>query len=227
MYSPPLQLQPINTAHYFVSGDVTIHEGVAIAPGVLLQADPDSHIVIGVGVCLGIGCVIHAHGGGVRVGAGAMIGAGVLIVGQVAIGDRACIGSATTIFNSTVDSGEIIPAGSLLGDHSRPPDELQVTDTQFIDRDSATSHPIPETDVATSEPTGPTRSTPPEPEPQPMAMEAPEAVEGSGVNVYGQMYVNQLLVKLFPHKQDLNNPDLNNSDLNSSDLNNLDNGSSS
>jgi carbon dioxide concentrating mechanism protein CcmN len=210
MYSPPLQLQPISTAHYFVSGDVTIQEGVAIAPGVLLQADPDSHIVIGVGVCLGIGCVIHAHGGGVRVGAGAMIGAGVLIVGQVAIGDRACIGSATTIFNSTVDSGEIIPAGSLLGDHSRPPDEFQVTDTQFIDRHSADSRPIRESDVTPAEPTTPTqaaRSTSPEPEPQPTEMEAPETVEGSGVNVYGQMYVNQLLVKLFPHKQELSNPD--------------------
>jgi carbon dioxide concentrating mechanism protein CcmN len=196
MYSPPVQLQPISTAHYFVSGDVMIPEGVAIAPGVLLQADPDSQIIIGVGVCLGIGCVVHAHRGTITIGEGAIIGAGVLLVGQVTVGARVCIGSATTVFDCEIAADAMIAPGSLLGDRSRPRDEIHGTDPPPLPKPSGTTSATVTAEVET-----PLESAPLADEPA-----IPEAVESTGVNVYGQVYVNQLLVKLFPHKQPLDNP---------------------
>ncbi|NJK53450.1 MAG: hypothetical protein HC936_12730 [Leptolyngbyaceae cyanobacterium SU_3_3] len=123
---PSLQLRSIDTAHYFVSGDVTIHEGAAIAPGVLIQAAPESRIVIGVGACIGLGSVIHAHGGTIEIGAGASIGAGVLLVGQVKIGAHACVGSSSTIMNGGVEAEGVVPPGSLMGDRSRPVEGLAI-----------------------------------------------------------------------------------------------------
>ncbi len=124
MHFLPLQLCPIDTAHYLISGDVTIHEGVTIAPGVLLLADPGSQIIIGAGVCIGIGSVLRVHEGILNVGAGVSLGAGVLLVGQVTIGDRACIGAATTILESVIAAGALVASGSLVGDRSRPLDAL-------------------------------------------------------------------------------------------------------
>ena len=193
MYSPPVQLPPISTDHYFVSGDVIIHEGVAIAPGVLLQADPNSQIVIGVGVCLGIGCVIHAHRGNVAIGEGAIIGAGVLLVGQVTIGARACIGAATTVLDCEIAAGAMIAPGSLWGDRSQPQPKNHSADSPPITEspDAASTTGIPEVRV----PPAPEADEPVTPEPE----------ESTSANVYGQVYVNQLLVKLFPHKQPLDN----------------------
>jgi len=56
-------LQPISNSHFYVSGNVTIHPSAAIAPGVLLQADPESQIIIAAGVCVGMGTILHAHAG--------------------------------------------------------------------------------------------------------------------------------------------------------------------
>jgi carbon dioxide concentrating mechanism protein CcmN len=185
MSVPPLQLRPISTTHYYSSGDVTIYEGAVIAPGVLIQADPNSRIIIKAGACIGIGTILHAHNGLIEVGEGANVGAEVLLIGQVSIGAHACIGTASTILNSPIAAHQIVPPGSLIGDASRSATELQVTDTIVL---------------------------PPSTEPEPTVLEAfdsqfaaPEAAEppppteNSGVKVYGQMYVNQLLVKMFPN----------------------------
>jgi carbon dioxide concentrating mechanism protein CcmN len=195
MYAPPVRLPPMSTAHYFVSGDVTIHEGAAIAPGVLLQADPNSQIIIGVGVCLGMGCVVHAHRGNVVIGEGAIVGAGVLLVGQVTVGARTCIGAATTIFDCEIGPDVMVASGSLLGDRSRPR-----ADVKGAEAPPAPTHPPvagPEVAASTA--------------PEPVAPESagPEAGASNGANVYGQVYVNQLLVKLFPHKQPLDPPNVN------------------
>jgi len=185
-----LQLCPISTSHYYTSGDVTIHAGVAIAPGVLIQADPNSRIVIKSGACIGIGAILHASNGLVEVGEGANIGAEVLLVGQVLVGGNACVGAATTIINSTIEQGQIIPPGSLIGDTSRPVEvtpvnELQATDTVI--------YPSAETPVTIS-------STPTEPVLQPEVISlAASGGEKTNVNVYGQMYVNRMFVKMFPH----------------------------
>jgi carbon dioxide concentrating mechanism protein CcmN len=190
-----LQLRSIDTAHYFVSGNVTIQEGSAIAAGVLIQADPDSRVVIGAGVCIGIGSVIHAHGGTIEIQEGANIGAGALLVGAMKIGRRACIGSISTLLDSSIEAGGLVPSGSLLGDRSRPQTELQVTDTQPISEPPI--QPTATADPWTDEPS--VGEKPPEEKP-------PEAEKAAEVNVYGQTYVNNLLVKLFPNQRNLNNP---------------------
>ena len=178
MSLPTLQLRSISTDHYYASGDVTIQSGVAIAPGVLLQADSDSCIVIKAGACIGIGSILHARHGKVEVGEGANIGAEVLLIGQVDIGSNACIGSATTILNSTIAPNQVVAPGSLVGDNSRSTPELQTTDTVVL--------PSPEA------------------APQPVSMEL-ETTQSSpiSVNVYGQVYVNKMLGKMFPNSSRL------------------------
>ncbi len=186
MSLPPLQLRPISTSHYYISGDVTIQDGAAIAPGVLLQADPNCRVIIKTGACIGIGSILHASNGAIEVGEGANIGAEVLLIGHVTVGAKACIGSATTIFNSSVEWGQMIPPGSLIGDTSRriETDELQATDT--------VTYPAPEPEQnGQATPATSTNG----------AIESVQPVESSGVNVYGQVYVNQLLVKMFPHSR--------------------------
>ncbi|MGK7903389.1 MAG: transferase [Hormoscilla sp.] len=117
MYFPPLQ--PLNNSQYHVSGDVKIDPSAAIAPGVLLQAELDSRIMIAAGVCIGMGTIVHAIAGTVAVEYGASLGAGVLIVGFSKIGANACVGSMTTIINSDIEQGKVVAPGSLLGDDSR------------------------------------------------------------------------------------------------------------
>jgi carbon dioxide concentrating mechanism protein CcmN len=199
-----LQLRSIETAHYFVSGDVTIQTGSAIASGVLIQADPDSRVVIGAGVCIGLGSVIHAHGGTIEIGEGASIGAGVLLVGAMKIGARACVGSASTILDSSIGAGGLVPPGSLLGDRSRSQPELQVTDTPPMSEPPAATG-----DPWTDEPSAeeklpkekPSLEKPPDVE---KAAEVSEKV--AEASVYGQTYVNNLLVRLFPNQRNLNSP---------------------
>lgn len=117
MFFPPLQ--PITPVQSCVSGDVSIDPSAAISPGVLLQADPDCRIVIAAGVCIGMGSILHAHGGDIVVEQGAIIGAGVLAIGKVKIGANACVGSLTTLFNSDVQQSSALAAGSVIGDRSR------------------------------------------------------------------------------------------------------------
>jgi carbon dioxide concentrating mechanism protein CcmN len=200
-----LQLRPISISHYYISGDVTIQEGVAIAPGVLIQADPDSCVIIKTGACIGIGAILHASNGVLEIEEGANIGAEVLLVGQISIGRNACIGAASTILNYTVASGALVPPGSLVGDLSRPPaelqaeklplEELQATDTVF--HPPAGSAPTTQPPTATQDPTPSLDST--------LASHSDPSTHPSthpstqSLNVYGQVYVNQLLVKMFPH----------------------------
>lgn len=189
MSLPSLQLCPISTSHFYVSGDVVIQDGAVIAPGVLIQADPDSQIIIRSGACIGIGSILHAHDGLVEIGEGANIGAEVLLIGRVLIGARACIGSATTILNSVIERGQVVPPGSLIGDTSRPQEELQVTDTVTC--------PVVEVGEEKTTPSEPGETTP-----NPADGGSGEVkTDNSGVNVYGQVYVNQMLFKMFPNQQ--------------------------
>lgn len=178
-------LQPVTNSHFCVSGDVTIHPTAVIAAGVLLQADPDSRIVIGAGVCLGMGSVLHAHQGTLEVEAEVTIGAGVLIIGEGKIGASACVGAASTIWNHSIDRGEIIPPLSLLGmpDHAR----------------SATAA-VPEPPPAAALPVT-------QPEPPNGTVEtainqpAAEIQLSFSTPVYGQENLNRLLSTLLPHRQ--------------------------
>jgi carbon dioxide concentrating mechanism protein CcmN len=102
-----------------LDGNVSIDPTAAIAPGVLLQAEADSRITIGAGVCIGAGTIIHASGGNIDIGAGVCVGRGVLIVGSGSIDRNACIGAGTTVFNPQIAEGDVIPPHSILGDRSR------------------------------------------------------------------------------------------------------------
>ncbi|NJM56947.1 MAG: hypothetical protein HC857_05280 [Synechococcales cyanobacterium RU_4_20] len=112
MHLPPLH--PPFSDRYHVSGEVAIALDAVIAPGVVLMADPSSTIVVGSGVCLGLGVVLHAHRGSIVIGAGASLGAGVLVVGNCRIGTQACIGASTTLHNASVAPSQLVPPGSLL-----------------------------------------------------------------------------------------------------------------
>lgn len=130
MYTTPPPM--INNAQVYVSGDVSIDESAAIAPGVILQADSNSRILISRGVCIGLGTILHAREGILEIEPGVVLGAGVLIVGQGKVGLNACIGSGTTVLNSSIAPFQVLPAGSLIGDTSRPVS----TDDQEVEEES-------------------------------------------------------------------------------------------
>jgi carbon dioxide concentrating mechanism protein CcmN len=110
-----------------LDGNVSIDPSAAIAPGVLLQADADSRITIGAGVCIGAGTIVHAAGGDLDICMGACLGRGVLIIGSGTIERNACIGAGTTAIDPQIEEGAVIPTHSLLGDRSRG--EVSVVET--------------------------------------------------------------------------------------------------
>jgi len=117
MSVPPLRLH--NNFEPYISGEVTIHPSAVLAPGVILQAATNSKIIIGPGVCIGMGSILQVNEGTLEVEAGANLGAGFLMVGGGKIGTNACIGAATTVFNCSVEPGTVVPPSSVLGDTSR------------------------------------------------------------------------------------------------------------
>ncbi|MTJ48065.1 transferase [Dolichospermum sp. UHCC 0259] len=119
-----------------IHGDVIIHPSAVIAPGVILQAATNSTIVIGAGVCLGMGSILQVSEGLLEIEAGANLGAGFLMVGEGKIGANACIGAATTVFNCSVAPGQVIPSGSILGDTSR-----QIVEPSAVQPESTNSQP--------------------------------------------------------------------------------------
>jgi len=133
MHLPTLTLT--SNSHIYVEGDVSIDEGAVIAQGVILQAAPDSKIIIAAGVSIGMGSILHAQGGTLEVEASANLGAGVLVVGKGKIGKNACIGSLTTIWNHSVEPWEVVPAASILGDKGR-----QVADISDSKASPSTGH---------------------------------------------------------------------------------------
>lgn len=190
MYLP--SLHPISNSHFYVSGNVNIHPSAAIAPGVLLQADPESQIIIGAGVCVGMGTILHAYEGILEVESGANIGTGVLIVGKGKIGTNACIGSMTTILNSDLGWGEVVPPGSLIGDASRQSDQKPEATTTLV-FESSSNHQVSEGLAASA--TTPDESS--------LNQQAPE-LAATVTQVYGQASLNRLLSTLLPHRQSLN-----------------------
>ncbi|MBD1805510.1 transferase [Microcoleus sp. FACHB-SPT15] len=202
MHLPTLSL--INNSHVYVEGDVSIDSSAAIAPGVILRAAPDSKIIIGSGVCIGMGSILHAYQGSLEISAGVNLGAGVLVVGNGKIGANACIGAATTIWNSSVEPGQVVPGGSVLGKNGR-----QVTDLSSAATSPVPVHPPETPDVAplngqvpptkaVSSPSTTDKDSPTEPQAAPNSE--------AGTSVYGQDNLNRLLKTLFPYDQSLNRP---------------------
>jgi carbon dioxide concentrating mechanism protein CcmN len=215
MYLSPLQLS--SNSQIYMSGDVVVDEGAAIAPGVILQADPDSRISIAPGACIGMGVILHAREGNLEVGAGAILGAGVLVVGSGTIGANACIGAGTTLINPCIDKMQFLPAGSLIGDTSRkvalePDPESNVPQPDPPKFSDPWSSQEPETVSESGVSLPQERSPEPEPiaeeqlQPEPVAEERSSQSEIANVPtiLYGQAHINQLLGTLFPHRQAFN-----------------------
>jgi carbon dioxide concentrating mechanism protein CcmN len=225
MYVPALQ--PAHDPQVCLQGDVFIHESAAIAPGVLLQADPGSQVVIGAGVCIGMGCILHANQGKLEIADGVILGAGVLIIGWASLGSNACIGSATTILNSSIPRETVIAPGSLIGDSSRSGSTIPTGDLDNPPaEDSPASSPAK---IATSTP----QSSDPWDEQAHAALgdkaqsEATKTATAPSASspahqqkvpnaIYGQVQLHHLLVTLMPHRQPSeqypNPPSANNSD---------------
>lgn len=183
-------LQHISNFESYKSGEVKIDPQAAIAPGVVLKADPHSQIIIGKGVCIGMGAILHAQAGTLEVDTGANIGAGVLVVGKGKIGANACVGAATTILDGNIEPGQVVAPGSLIGDQSRQIAEIPVK--QNINNGAAVEVAISVT-----------------PQPEPTADNhqlAQESSQNATPVVYGKASLNRLMLTLFPHKQSLSQP---------------------
>jgi carbon dioxide concentrating mechanism protein CcmN len=109
-----LSRSPMSDTHFFIRGDVSIDPSAAIAPGVLLQADPGAAIVIRAGVCIGRGAILHACAGSIDLGEGVTLGAGVLIFGCSTVGSGACLGAGVTLMDQAIAAGQMVPANSVL-----------------------------------------------------------------------------------------------------------------
>jgi carbon dioxide concentrating mechanism protein CcmN len=219
-------LRPSYDFDSYISGEVIIHPSAVLAPGVILQAAPNSKIIIGSGVCVGMGSILQVHEGTLEVEAGANLGAGLLMVGQGKIGANACIGAATTIFNCSVEPGQVVAAGSVFGDSSRrltesPKPINETKQPELSTNDLASSNTNSENGTGRQKDLGsggqtqqqeeliPKSSPPPPSPPSPSSSLSPSSPpQDSQISshIYGQESIQKLLVTLFPHKQSLNKP---------------------
>ena len=205
-YLPPPQ--PILNKDIRVFGDVEIHPTASLAPGVILQAAPNSRIVIGADVCIGMGAIINACQGNIEIEAGAILGSGVLIVGESKIGNNCCIGTSTTIFQQNVAAMMVIEPGSIIGDASR---QIKIKPEPANNQNGKASTNSAKNDLNSSSASKNGRAT----EPQSTVAQGysqgsasahgstPTAPVPAKVPVVGQVYLNELLITLFPHRKNL------------------------
>jgi carbon dioxide concentrating mechanism protein CcmN len=196
IYLPPPQ--PTINKDIRISGDVEIHPTASLAPGVILQAAPDHKIVIGADACIGMGAIINAAQGSVEIDSGAILGAGVLIIGTSKIGSNCCIGTSTTIFQSDVAAMAVVEPGSIIGDTSRQVENGTTEQSaapssqngknpnrpdQFKDQSVDSSNYVANSPAVT----------------QVNSTQIP--LNQKKKPVVGQLYINELLVTLFPHNK--------------------------
>ncbi|MBD2462730.1 transferase [Oscillatoria sp. FACHB-1407] len=206
------QPQLMSELHFSIRGDVTVHPSAAIAPGVLLQADPGARLMIAAGVSIGAGSILHAYEGDLTIEVNACLGSGVLLVGSGKIGANACIGSMTTILNGCVESGQVIPPETLMGDRSRqlPSSESESSESESelavasLDEGNSNEHSsLEETSSDLVEPEGePVDSS----EPNGAQSQPTQPDTAAKPTVYGLDAFNTLMASLFPHRQSLNQP---------------------
>lgn len=209
MQLPSLEL--IDDCHIYISGDVIVHPSAAIAPGVLLQADPGCRLIVAGGVCIGQGSVLHAHQGWLEIEAGVTLGSGVLVVGQGKIGANACIGALTTIINGSVEPNQIVPPGSLLGETGRsvslppaaspPPPPSPVRLSAHVEAPPPTPEPPP-AEPTDTKPVSETSNSDQSAEAAKTA--DTETSKQTLTQVYGQAYVERIMITMFPHRRSLN-----------------------
>ncbi|WP_019504420.1 hypothetical protein [Pleurocapsa sp. PCC 7319] len=214
IYLPPPQ--PILNNDIRISGDVELHPTASLAPGVILQAAPNCRIVICADVCIGMGVIINACQGSVEIDSGAILGSGVLIVGNCKIGSNACVGTSTTIFQATVTAMTVIEPGSIIGDISRQvnldetPKTTKVNDYSAPKPNNADQDPRRTSNSNNRSAKQPHQTVASDSNQEPNSSSIPQVekvepmVQKEKVPVVGQVYINELLVTLFPHNKDLN-----------------------
>jgi carbon dioxide concentrating mechanism protein CcmN len=210
IYLPPPQ--PVLNKDIRISGDVEIHPTASLAPGVILQAAPNHRIVIGADVCIGMGVIINACQGSIEINHGAILGAGVLIIGTSKIGNHACIGTSTTIFQANVAAMAVTEPGSIIGDLSR---QINLDQNQKNSQTESDAHNYNHHSQETN--SNNNSSSPPQPkvtsnsqkekdsdsspEVETIKTSVEPTKETKKVPVVGQVYINELLITLFPHKK--------------------------
>ncbi|AXY67649.1 hypothetical protein D3A95_04430 [Thermosynechococcus sichuanensis E542] len=198
---PPLAVPPSPAVR--IVGDVVVDPQAVLAPGVLLWAEVGASIRIAAGVCIGMGSVIHAHGGPIEISEGVNIGAGVLLIGAVTIEPHACIGASTTVIQTTIPAGAVVAAGSLLGDSSRrwqPPTETSQPQESAVSSEDPWQEPP--TTPASSENSTPdqqdaTDSPSSHQESPPDTTTSTTSTTPKATVVYGQAYVSKMFAKMF------------------------------
>jgi carbon dioxide concentrating mechanism protein CcmN len=139
----PLPMTPINRPAV-ISGDVTVHPTANVASGVLLHADPGSQLIVGVGACIGAGCILHAHTGTLFIGDGVILGMGTLVFGTTQVGERSCIGADSSLIDVLIAPNTVLPPNSLVDFYSssseyakaHPPENAVVTEEPSATHDS-------------------------------------------------------------------------------------------
>ena len=185
-----------------------IHPTASLAAGVILQAADDCRIVIGADVCIGMGAIINASHGSIEIESGATLGSGVLIIGESKIGNNACVGTATTIFQTSVAAMAVINPGSILGDVSRPV-EISKTPLTENHQDIAKGFTSSAT-KADSNSNGKSaankspKSSSNTKNSESVSSDRPKHQDRANTDsVVGKVYIDQLLVTLFPHRESL------------------------
>ncbi|GAX39468.1 transferase hexapeptide repeat protein [Tolypothrix sp. NIES-4075] len=233
MSVPPLRLDTNFNSH--ISGEVIVHPSAVIAPGVILQAATNSKIVIGPGVCIGMGSILQVSTGIIEIEAGVSLGAGFLMVGAGRIGVNACIGSATTVFNCSVEPGQVVAPGSVLGDTTvrvalPSPTEIDTKELEPSTTEPASVNVETRYIASLQNGTGKDKNNSQSQIPSPInsgkiesneeehliteesALTTQDSETSStdpnifGTQIYGQGSVQRLLITLFPHRQSLSEP---------------------
>ena len=220
IYLPPPQ--PVLNKDIRISGDVEIHPTASLAPGVILQAAPNCRIEIGADVCIGMGVIVNAGQGSVEIGSGAILGSGVLIIGSCKIGNNACLGTAVTVFQTDVNAMTVIEPGSILGDNSRKLKLEAPTEEKSPDIKNSSSEPSQvkssqngkgkvKPNAVSNHNFSTSKTTIENPQPKQnstststQTTSVPSDPKNKKDAVVGQVYINQLLVTLFPNNKEFN-----------------------
>jgi carbon dioxide concentrating mechanism protein CcmN len=121
----PSSPMPPSNRPAVLSGDVTVHPTANIASGVLLHANPGSQLIVGVGACIGTGCVLHAHTGTLFIGDGVILGMGTLVFGATQVGERSCIGADSSLIDVSIAPNTVLPPNSLVDSYGSSPEYAQ------------------------------------------------------------------------------------------------------
>ncbi|NJN71908.1 MAG: carbon dioxide concentrating mechanism protein [Limnothrix sp. RL_2_0] len=174
-----------------------------------------------------MGSILQAGRGSIKIQQGVTLGAGVLIIGAAEIGENTCVGYGSTIFQASVIASQVLPPNSLIGDNSRnpinqttpspPSTSPKPKPTQTTnDFDPWNPAPSPQAQVPVTE-SSPQQSQTKNLEKEPNS--TPEIIPDIAINppkifkkevdntpkvpVVGQVYINQLLMTLFPNNNQI------------------------